>query len=160
MTILREVIAALRLKSLKLATAESCTGGMVAASITDIAGSSDVFDRGFVTYSNLSKAEMLGVPPVLIATHGAVSKQVAMAMASGALLYSLAQISIAITGVAGPSGGSMDKPVGLVHFACAMKGAEALHVEKRFGELSRGEIRNLAVKTALELILLQLARTP
>ena len=160
MTLAEDVVAALRAKSLKLATAESCTGGMVAAAITDIAGSSDVFDRGFVTYSNLSKAEMLGVPPALIATHGAVSKQVAMAMASDALLFSQAQISIAITGVAGPSGGTVEKPVGLVHFACAMQGAEELHVEHRFGELSRGEIRTLACETALDLILIQLERAP
>ena len=158
MTLAENVAATLRAKSLKLATAESCTGGMVAAAITDVAGSSDVFDRGFVTYSNLSKAEMLGVAPALIATHGAVSKQVAMAMASGALLFSKAQISIAITGVAGPSGGTSEKPVGLVHFACAMQGSEELHIEHGFGPLSRGEIRTLACKAALDLILLQLER--
>ena len=148
----KDVVAKLRAKSLKLATAESCSGGMVAAAITDIAGSSDVFDRGFVTYSNLSKAEMLGVAPAMIATHGAVSAQVARAMAEGALLYSKAQISVAITGVAGPAGGSLEKPVGLVHFAVAAHGSATMHCEMNFGKLDRNEIREQARDFALQLL--------
>jgi nicotinamide-nucleotide amidase len=154
------VFEMLKARSLKLATAESCTGGMVAAAITDIAGSSEIFDRGFVTYSNLSKAEMLGVVPALIATHGAVSRQVAIAMAEGALLFSKANIGIAITGIAGPSGGSLEKPVGLVHFACAQNGKKTLHVEQRFGALTREEIRTRSVALALELVMRQLTLAP
>ena len=160
MSVAYQVYEALNKRGLKLATAESCTGGMAAAAITDIAGSSDVFDRGFVTYSNLAKAEMLGVVPALIVTHGAVSAQVAKAMADGALLFSKADISVAITGIAGPSGGSELKPVGLVHFACAMKGVETLHSEQHFGRLSRSEIRAKATIFALEIVLRQLERAP
>lgn len=154
------VIDALRKRSWKLATAESCTGGMVAVAITDIAGSSDVFERGFVTYSNLSKAEMLGVVPAMIATHGAVSSQVAKAMAEGALLYSKAQIAVAITGVAGPGGGSDDKPVGLVHFAVAANSTLTTHCEMKFGNLSREEIRAKARDFALQFVLDQLNALP
>lgn len=154
------VIEALRIKSLKLATAESCTGGMVAAAITDVAGSSDVFERGFVTYSNLSKSEMLGIMPALIEIHGAVSAQVAKAMAEGALLFSKAQISIAITGVAGPGGGSAEKPVGLVHFAAASHGRSTVHSEMRFGDIGRFEVRAMARDFVLQLLLDQLKALP
>jgi nicotinamide-nucleotide amidase len=154
------VIDALRAKGWKLATAESCTGGMVAAAITDVAGSSDVFDRGFVTYSNLSKAEMLGVAPTIIATHGAVSMQVARAMSEGALLYSRAQISVAITGVAGPGGGSAEKPVGLVHFAVAILGRPTVHSEMRFGDVGRLEVRARSRDFALQSALDQLTARP
>ncbi|MDE2446123.1 MAG: CinA family protein [Alphaproteobacteria bacterium] len=160
MTLAEQVFALLKRRGLRLATAESCTGGMVAAAITDLAGSSEIFDRGFVTYSNLAKAEMLGVVPALIATHGAVSHQVAIAMAEGALLFSKADISIAISGIAGPSGGSVEKPVGLVHFACAQHNLKTLHIEQRFGSLSRAEIRHHSVKAAFELVLSQLTRAP
>ena len=160
MNLAAEVIELLRAKSWKLATAESCTGGMVAVAITDIAGSSDVFDRGFVIYSNLSKAEMLGVVPALIATHGAVSAQVARAMAEGALLYSKAQISVAITGVAGPGGGSLEKPVGLVHFAVAAHGGATMHREMNFGKLVRNEIREQARVFALQMLSDQLKALP
>jgi nicotinamide-nucleotide amidase len=135
-----------------IATAESCTGGLVAAAITDIAGSSAVLDRGFVTYSNLAKVEMLGVSHELILVHGAVSADVARAMAEGAVKHSQAHIGVAITGVAGPSGGSDLKPVGLVHFACATA-AQTIHLEKRFGDLGRDGIRKAAVATALQLVL-------
>lgn len=135
-----------------IATAESCTGGLVAAAITDIAGSSAVLDRGFVTYSNLAKVEMLGVSHELILVHGAVSADVARAMAEGAVKNSQAHIGVAITGVAGPSGGSDLKPVGLVHFACATS-AKRVHLEKRFGDLGRDRIRKAAVATALQLVL-------
>ena len=160
MNLVVAVIDALRDKNLKLVTAESCTGGMVAVAITDIAGSSEVFDRGFVTYSNLSKAEMLGVVPALIATHGAVSAQVARAMAEGSLLYSKAQVSVAITGVAGPEGGSLEKPVGLVHFAVAAHGSATMHREMNFGELDRKEIREQARDFALQMLSDQLKALP
>ena len=160
MNLAAEVIELLRAKGWKLATAESCTGGMVAVAITDIAGSSDVFDRGFVSYSNLSKAEMLGVVPALIATHGAVSAQVARAMAEGALLYSKAQISVAITGVAGPGGGSLEKPVGLVHFAVAAHESATMHREMNFGKLDRNEIREQARDFALQMLSDQLKALP
>ena len=160
MSIAEKVIDALRAKSWKLATAESCTGGMVAAAITDVAGSSDVFDRGFVTYSNLSKAEMLGVVPALIATHGAVSSQVAKAMSEGALLYSKAQISVAITGVAGPGGGSVEKPVGLVHFSVAANGLPTAHSEIKFGDIGRSQVRLQARDSALQMVLNQLKALP
>jgi nicotinamide-nucleotide amidase len=139
-------------KELMLATAESCTGGLVAAAITDIAGSSAVLDRGFVTYSNTAKAELLGVPAGLISEHGAVSAEVARAMAEGALRNSHARIAVAVTGVAGPGGGTDLKPIGLVHFACATA-EKTVHIEKRFGELGRNGIRAAAVETALQLIL-------
>jgi nicotinamide-nucleotide amidase len=146
---------------LKIATAESCTGGLVAATLTSIAGSSDVFERGFVTYSNEAKAEMLGVEQALIEARGAVSAEVAVAMAAGALRYSRAQISVAITGIAGPGGGSAEKPVGLVHFAAAkLSGRDgdrvefaAIHSEERFGDIGRAEVRTKSVDTALRLLL-------
>ncbi len=146
-----DVIRALRAKRWTMATAESCTGGMVAAAITEIAGSSQVFDRGFVTYSNAAKTEMLGVPAVMIAQHGAVCKAVACAMAEGALKKSAAEVAVAITGVAGPGGGSLEKPVGLVHFACATKQKTA-HLEMRYGDVGRATVRKAAVLQALQLV--------
>jgi nicotinamide-nucleotide amidase len=160
MSVAEKIIAALQSKDWKLATAESCTGGMVAVAITDVAGSSDVFDRGFVTYSNSAKTEMLGVVPILILTHGAVSCEVAVAMAEGALLFSKAQISVAITGVAGPGGGSAEKPVGLVHFAVAAKNLPTARSEKRFGDIGRLEVRVKARDFALQLLLDQLTALP
>ncbi len=146
------VFQALRSKGWKLVTAESCTGGMVAAAITDIAGSSEIFDRGFVTYSNEAKVEMLGVPTELIKKHGAVSEEVARAMAEGALAHARADIAVSITGIAGPSGGSETKPVGLVHFACATKETTA-HVRRRFKNRGRSSIRAAAMNQALEMVL-------
>lgn len=140
-------------RGLKVATAESCTGGLVAGALTGVSGSSGVVDRGFVTYSNEAKAEMLGVDKALIAAHGAVSEPVARAMAEGALAHSRADITVAITGIAGPGGGSDVKPVGLVHFACASKGSPTRHLERRYGEIGRENVREAAVKDALELIL-------
>ena len=134
-----------------VATAESCTGGLVSALLTEIAGSSSVIDRGFVTYSNEAKQAMLGVPEALLAAHGAVSEPVARAMAEGALAHSRATVTVAITGIAGPGGGSADKPVGLVHFACARRGSETQAVERRFGDLGRTEVRRAALLCALEL---------
>jgi nicotinamide-nucleotide amidase len=142
---------ALRAAGLMCATAESCTGGLIAAALTAIAGSSDVVDRGYVTYSNRAKTEMLGVPEALLAEHGAVSAPVAAAMAEGALARSGAQIAVAVTGIAGPGGGSMEKPVGLVFLAVASdRGVRT--VERRFGDLSRDRIRERTVIDALALL--------
>ena len=142
-----------RAEGLMVATAESCTGGLVAAAITDIAGSSEIFDRGFVTYSNAAKMQMLGVAAATLEAHGAVSRETALEMAQGALAHSRADIAVSITGVAGPGGGGAEKPVGLVHFCCARRGAASAHVERRFGPLSRGEIRAASVVQALEMLL-------
>jgi nicotinamide-nucleotide amidase len=139
-------------RRLKIATAESCTGGLLAALFTEIPGSSTVFERGFVTYSNRAKEDMLGVPGDLIADMGAVSGPVARAMAEGALAESRANLSVAITGVAGPGGGTALKPVGLVHIACARENRRLAHQECRFGPLSRAEIRLRSVETALEML--------
>lgn len=137
-----------------IATAESCTGGMVSAALTDIAGSSAVLDRGFVTYSNAAKTEMLGVDSTVIAQHGAVSEIVARAMAEGALARSNADISVSITGIAGPGGGTPDKPVGTVMFGRAISGQSAESWSKAFGaDKSRAEIRHQAALFALELLL-------
>ncbi|KAF0231219.1 MAG: CinA-like [Beijerinckiaceae bacterium] len=150
----RTVLAEARRNGLTIATAESCTGGMVAAALTDIAGSSDVFDRGFVTYSNAAKEAMLGVHPDIIDEVGAVSAEVASAMAVGVLRVSLADISVAITGVAGPGGGSAAKPVGLVHFAAAARDGRVNRVERRYDPaLGRKGIRRAATIEALGLLL-------
>jgi nicotinamide-nucleotide amidase len=146
------VLNACKARGLMVATAESCTGGMVAAALTDIAGSSAVVDRGFVTYSNAAKTAMLGVPAALIEAHGAVSEPVARAMAAGALAASLADLSVAITGVAGP-GGSEAKPEGLVFFALARRGAETLALRRDFGPLGRDRVRAESAAQALRLLL-------
>jgi nicotinamide-nucleotide amidase len=147
-----ELVRRLMEKKWMIATAESCTGGLVAAAITDVAGSSAVLDRGFVTYSNQAKTEMLGVSAEILSVHGAVSAEVACAMAEGVLKHSAADIAISITGIAGPTGGSDLKPVGLVHFACATT-SQTVHLEKRFGDLGREGVRQAAVETALQLVL-------
>ena len=153
-----EVIETCLARGIMVATAESCTGGLVAGALTGVSGSSGVVDRGFVTYSNEAKAEMLGVDPALIALHGAVSEEVASAMAEGALIRSRASITVSITGIAGPNGGSVLKPVGLVHFACAGLGQPIKHIERRYGELGRENVREAAVSDALGLVL-QRAKT-
>ncbi|MCH4538903.1 damage-inducible protein CinA [Ochrobactrum sp. POC9] len=147
------VLDACRKAGIMIATAESCTGGLIAGALTDIAGSSDVVDRGFVTYSNEAKAEMIGVPMELINRVGAVSKEVALSMAEGALSHSRADVTVAVTGIAGPGGGSDEKPVGLVHIASARKGYPTLHRECRFGPKTRAEIRHTTVLAALDLVL-------
>ncbi|MCK9919371.1 CinA family protein [Microbacteriaceae bacterium K1510] len=141
-----------RAKKLMLATAESCTGGLVAGALTDIAGSSDVVDRGFVTYSNAAKQEMLGVPEATLKDFGAVSRETAEAMARGALGNANAAIAVAITGIAGPGGGSADKPVGLVHFAAASRGGALIHAEKRYGDIGRTHVRHASVLQALAML--------
>jgi nicotinamide-nucleotide amidase len=151
-TAARRVLDACRGKNLKLAVAESCTGGLLAAALTEIPGSSDVLDRGFVTYSNAAKQEMLGVPASLLETRGAVSKETAEAMAAGALERSGADLSASVTGVAGPGGGTASKPVGLVHFAAARRGGSLLHRERRYGDPGRAEIRRCSVLEALAML--------
>ena len=146
------VLEACRSRGLKAATAESCTGGMVAAALTDIPGSSDVVERGFVTYSNEAKTELLGVPAEMIAEHGAVSEPVARAMAEGALARSPVQVAVAITGIAGPCGGTAEKPEGLVHFACARRGHQTRHARVEFGALGRAEVRRRSVVQALTML--------
>jgi nicotinamide-nucleotide amidase len=145
------LLAACRLAGVRVATAESCTGGLIAATLTAIAGSSDVVDRGFVTYSNEAKTEMLGVPAEMIAAVGAVSENVARAMAEGALARSRAHITVSVTGVAGPGGGSAEKPVGLVWFGCARAGAPTRTLRKVFPG-DRTEVRRATVAQALELL--------
>lgn len=154
---IREKAAALldacRAAGLRVATAESCTGGLVAGAITDVSGASEIFDRGFVTYSNAAKVETLGVSSELIEAQGAVSPQTARAMALGALERSAADLAVGVTGVAGPGGGSAEKPVGLVQFCCARRGGEAVAAERRFGPLSRAAIREAAVLQALDMLI-------
>jgi nicotinamide-nucleotide amidase len=140
-----------RAKHLRIATAESCTGGMIAAAITDIAGSSDVFERGFVTYSNEAKTELIGVPAELIVHHGAVSVHVAREMAAGALKRSNADVAVAVTGVAGPGGGSEAKPVGLVYLAVARRGADPA-IERHQFHGDRAAVRQATVERALEML--------
>jgi nicotinamide-nucleotide amidase len=146
------VLERCRARGLMVATAESCTGGLVAGALTEIAGSSDVVDRGFVTYSNAAKQAMLGVPAAILERHGAVSGETAEAMARGALANSPADLAVAITGIAGPGGGSAQKPVGLVHFAAAARDGRLIHREKRFGDIGRAEVRRLSVAEALEML--------
>ncbi|MSO90395.1 MAG: CinA family protein [Acetobacteraceae bacterium] len=145
------LLAACRARGKKIATAESCTGGLIAAALTAIAGSSDVVERGYVTYSNEAKNECLGVPMALIGAHGAVSEEVARAMADGAIVQSHADISVAVTGVAGPTGGSAEKPVGLVYFGIARRGVPA-RSERHVFPGSRTAIRTATVAHAFALI--------
>lgn len=154
------LVALLREKRLVIATAESCTGGLVAGAVTSVPGSSEVFDRGFVTYSDAAKEDMLDVPAHIIARFGAVSVEAARAMAQGAIHKSFADLSIAITGVAGPGGGSAEKPVGLVYFACVRKNHGIDHVERRFGNLQREAIREASVLQALEMLIEAAQRRP
>ena len=148
----RALIAKAKDRGAMLATAESCTGGLIAGFLTAIPGSSAVLERGFVTYSNEAKVEMLGVAPSTIATHGAVSEATARAMAEGALAHSRADVAVSVTGVAGPDGGSAEKPVGLVHLAAAKRGGETVHEERRFGAIGRDAVRAATVAAAFALI--------
>ncbi len=145
------VLDACRARGWHVGTAESCTGGLVAAALTAIAGSSDVVERGFVTYSNEAKAELLGVPAEVIARHGAVSAETAAAMAEGALAHAPIDLAVSITGVAGPGGGSAEKPVGLVHFGLARRG-KAPRTEHRIFPGDRAAVRDAALRLALELL--------
>ena len=146
-----DILDACRAAGLTLATAESCTGGLIAGCLTAVPGSSDVMERGFVTYSDQAKTDMLGVPADLIAAEGAVSEAVVRAMAEGALLRSSARLSVAVTGIAGPGGGTQSKPVGLVHMAAALTGGEVLHQRQVFAG-DRDAVRLAAVAAALKLV--------
>jgi nicotinamide-nucleotide amidase len=147
-----EIIRLYSERGLKIVTAESCTGGLVAGCLTAVAGSSAVMERGFVTYSNEAKIELLAVPAELIASVGAVSAETAAAMVYGALAHSRADIAVSVTGIAGPGGGSAEKPVGLVHFACAGRDKRPKLLEKRFGAIGRTEVRQRSVEVALDLL--------
>jgi len=155
----RSLLDLCRMRKLTIATAESCTGGLVAGALTDIPGSSDVIDRGFVTYSNDAKRAMLGVKATTLATFGAVSKETATAMAIGALEKAGVDLAVSITGIAGPGGATPGKPVGLVHFAVASRDGKILHREFRFGAIGRTTVRQRSVVEALRM-LMELARGP
>jgi nicotinamide-nucleotide amidase len=142
-----------RTDGLHIVTAESCTGGLIAGALTEISGSSDVVDCGFVVYANRAKTELLGVSPELIREYGAVSEEVARAMAEGALRHSTAQLAVSCTGIAGPSGATPSKPIGLVHLAAARQGQTTLHLECRFGAIGRTNVRMRSVEQALKLLL-------
>jgi nicotinamide-nucleotide amidase len=142
-----------RTKKLTLATAESCTGGLIAGALTEVPGSSDVVVSGFIAYSNAAKTKLLGVKASVILRHGAVSEEVARAMAEGALKQSAAQMAVSCTGIAGPAGGTRDKPIGLVHIAAARLNETTLSEECRFGDVGRSEVRMKSVETALKLML-------
>ena len=141
-----------RAKQLKIATAESCTGGLVAATLTEIAGSSDVVERGFVTYSNEAKHEMLGVPLTTLERHGAVSRETAEAMATGALAHAPVDLAVSITGIAGPGGAVPNKPVGLVHFGAAARSGKLIQHERRYGDIGRAQVRRASVTEALAML--------
>jgi nicotinamide-nucleotide amidase len=154
-----ELLNLCKTKNIMIATAESCTGGLIIGALTEISGSSAVVDRGFVTYSNEAKQKMLGVKLETLQRVGAVSEEVAIEMARGAVRRSNAQLSVAVTGIAGPSGGTLEKPVGLVHIA-AKFGPKVLHEEHLFGALSRAEIRDQTVSAALQMCIRLAAAAP
>ena len=155
----RSLLDLCRSRKLTIATAESCTGGLVAGALTDIPGSSDVIDRGFVTYSNAAKHAMLGVETATLNTFGAVSKETALAMAVGALENADVDLAVSITGIAGPGGAVPGKPVGLVHFAVAARDGRIVHREQRFGAIGRSNVRQRSVVEALRM-LIEVARGP
>jgi len=148
----RRLLEEARAKQLRIVTAESCTGGLIAGLLTEIPGSSDVVERGFVTYSNEAKEDLLDVPTDIIHAHGAVSEQTCRAMAEGALKHSLAQLAVAVTGIAGPGGGTAEKPVGLVYIAALRRGGAVRMKELRLGDIGRGAIRLKTVSEALALV--------
>jgi nicotinamide-nucleotide amidase len=141
-----------RTKKLRIAVAESCTGGLLAATLTEIAGSSNVFERGFVTYSNDAKQTMLGVAPMTLASYGAVSRETAEAMAEGALAHAPVDLAVSITGIAGPGGAVAGKPVGLVHFAAASGSGQLIQRERRYGDIGRAQVRRASVIEALAML--------
>ncbi|MBM7328360.1 CinA family protein [Agrobacterium sp. S2] len=149
----RQIIADFAAGGLMVSTAESCTGGLIAGALTEISGSSAVVDRGFVTYTNEAKMDMLGVGAETLTGFGAVSRQTALQMAHGALFRSRADFAVAVTGIAGPGGGSAEKPVGLVHLAAKARHGRSLHQEMHYGEIGRTGIRLATVRTALEMLI-------
>ena len=151
-TAARALLALCQKKKLTLATAESCTGGLVAATLTEVPGSSLVIDRGFVTYTNAAKEQMLGVAPMTIETYGAVSRECAEEMAKGALAHASVSLAVSITGIAGPTGAVPGKPIGLVFFAAASRSGRILAQERRFGDIGRPEVRRRSVLQALSML--------
>lgn len=149
----QQVISLCAARGWQVATAESCTGGLIAGALTEISGSSAVVDRGFVTYSNAAKQDLIGVDAATIATYGAVSRETALQMVKGALHRSNASVAVAVTGIAGPGGGSVEKPVGLVHIAAMTKTGALLHRGMRYGDLGRDGVRLATVRTALSLLI-------
>lgn len=147
------IIAYCKACGLMVSTAESCTGGLIAGALTEIPGSSAVVDRGFVTYTNEAKAELLGVSAATLAAFGAVSQETALQMAHGALYRSRADVAVAVTGIAGPGGGSAEKPVGLVHLAVRGRTGKLIHREMRYGDIGRSEVRLATVSTALDMLM-------
>src|SRR5436190_17236725 len=148
----RTLLDLCRTKGLTIAAAESCTGGLLAATLTEIAGSSDVFERGFVTYSNAAKQAMLDVPADTLDRHGAVSREIAQAMTQGALAHAPVELAVSITGIAGPSGATADKPVGLVYLAAAARNGRLLEHERRYGDIGRAQVRRASVLDALSML--------
>jgi nicotinamide-nucleotide amidase len=148
----RSLLDLCRSKRLTIATAESCTGGLVAGALTEVPGSSDVVERGFVTYSDAAKHAMLGVPAATLEHYGAVSRETAEAMVHGALAHAPADLAVSITGIAGPGGGSPEKPVGLVHFAAAARSGKLIHRERKFGDIGRAQVRHRSVMEALAML--------
>jgi nicotinamide-nucleotide amidase len=148
----RALLDLCRARKLKIAAAESCTGGLLAATLTEIPGSSDVFERGFVTYSNEAKQDMLDVAGTTLDRHGAVSRETAEAMARGALAHADANITVSITGIAGPGGAMPGKPVGLVHFGAAARDGRLMHRERRFGDIGRSQVRRASVAEAMAML--------
>jgi len=148
----RRIIAEFSARGMMVATAESCTGGLIAGALTEISGSSAVVDRGFVTYTNEAKMDLLGVKSTTLAAFGAVSKETALQMVQGALFRSRANLAVAVTGIAGPGGGSAEKPVGLVHLAARSREGAILHREMRYGDIGRTDIRLATIRTAFELL--------
>jgi nicotinamide-nucleotide amidase len=148
----RQLLDICKRKNLLVATAESCTAGLVAGTLTEVPGTSSILDRGFITYSNDAKHEMLGVPRDILAKHGAVSRETAEAMARGVLGRSRVHLAVSVTGIAGPDGGSEQKPVGLVHFAAASHGGTLIAAEKRFGNVGRAEVRKRSVLQAFRML--------
>lgn len=148
----RRLLDICRRKNLTVATAESCTAGLVAGTLADVPGISSMLERGFITYSNRAKQEMLGVSPATLARAGAVSRETAEEMARGALAHAPVDLTVSVTGVAGPDGGTAEKPVGLVHFAAASRSGQLVHTEKRFGAIGRPEIRKQSVLQAFRML--------
>ena len=148
----RALLDLCRKKGLRIAAAESCTGGLVSATLTELAGSSEVFERGFVTYSNEAKEAVLDVPAEILRDYGAVSRETAEAMAMGAMRRSPADLAVAITGIAGPAGATAGKPVGLVHFAAASRAGRLMHRECRYGDIGRAQVRRISVVEALGML--------
>lgn len=139
-------------KNLLVATAESCTAGLVAGTLTEVPGTSSILDRGFITYSNQAKEDMVGVSAATLKSHGAVSRETAEEMARGALTHAPVDLAVSVTGIAGPDGGSAEKPVGLVHFAAASRSGALIHAEKRFGNIGRADVRKQSVLQAFRML--------